>query len=443
MASTPTTHRPGPAASFHKRPLCRDKGNDPRSAELAASMIEHQRQVSHHHHAMLQCIAEFDATQAWRGDGALSMASWLTQHCGISPVQSRILVATAERMGSLPRLADALSEGAITLDVLHPVAKVATPDTDAELAEAAPDWSVKQANDLARDARGAPKPQGEADHRHRFLRFNDERCSLVAQLTKDKYALVKSALLGRAVLHNHPSASDPDVEPLECRLADALAEVCIERGRKSSPHPGGPSSPSPSPSPSSPSAHCDGDVPCEDAFPEDVSAGDDGPLFSGAPATVVVHVDLLRFMVEDDACATIEGLGPVSIDVVRRLCCDAKVSLSVEGPDGNFLDLHPLRRSPTTAQRIEIGRRDCGCRWGACGYRNVTDVHHMWEFGKGGPTVLSNLITLCAAHHSRVHELGWKMEGDANGVVSFTSPHGRTFTSRPSPSWRRSLPQRE
>jgi hypothetical protein len=56
---------------------------------------------------------------------------------------------------------------------------------------------------------------------------------------------------------------------------------------------------------------------------------------------------------------------------------------------------------------------------------------------KQGLTVLANLLTLCAAHHSRVHELGWKLDGDAQGEVRFTSPSGRVFVSNPMPTWRR------
>ena len=87
------------------------------------------------------------------------------------------------------------------------------------------------------------------------------------------------------------------------------------------------------------------------------------------------------------------------------------------------------------AQRIEIARRDGGCRFPGCGYGLITNVHHLRHWINGGPTTLSNLITLCAAHHSRVHELGWKVSGDANELVTFTSPHGRASISSPSPTW--------
>jgi hypothetical protein len=243
----------------------------------------------------------------------------------------------------------------------------------------------------------------------RFLRFDDARCSLWAQFTKDSYAVVKSALVGRATRHDHPSAGDADYEPFERRLADALVEVCTERGRSD----GG-------------------------------RAG--RPLFGGAATTIVVHADVSLFgdRVGEgrDGSASIEGLGPISTEIVRRLSCDASHTISVESADGSILDQFPWRRSPSTAQRFEIARRDNGCRFPACGYNLITNVHHLRHWINGGPTVLSNLITLCAAHDGRIHELGWKMSGDANSLVTFTSPHGRDSTSSPSPVWRRSLPMR-
>jgi hypothetical protein len=73
----------------------------------------------------------------------------------------------------------------------------------------------------------------------------------------------------------------------------------------------------------------------------------------------------------------------------------------------------------------------------------VTDVHHVIWASKQGETALSNLLTLCVGHHSRVHELGWTIDGDANGEVRFTSPTGKTLVSVPSPSWRRNLRSRK
>ena len=378
---------------------------------------------------MLEEIAEFSHSEAFRGDGALSMAAWLIEHCRISAAQARTLVTAAEKIEELPRLSDALSAGRLTLDVLAPLAAVATPETDGDLADASAHWTVRQAKELAREARGATDAEAARSFIARSVRFDDARCSLWVQLTKDAYAVVKSTLVARATRHDHPSTADADYEPLERRLADALVEVCTERGLSS----GGDES-------GKAGAGRSG------AGRSGAGRGGGRPVFGGAPATVIVHADVSLFTElgpDREGSASIEGLGPISAEIVRRLSCDAKHTISLEAPSGTILDQFPWRRSPSTAQRIEIARRDSGCRFPGCGYNLITNIHHVRHWIKGGPTVLANLITLCAAHHSRVHELGWKMSGDANALVTFTGPHGRTSTSSPSPVWRRSLPVRK
>src|SRR6202044_3295080 len=131
------------------------------------------------------------------------------------------------------------------------------------------------------------------------------------------------------------------------------------------------------------------------------------------------------------------GVGPASTEVARRLACDAKVVFSLERRDGSILDQKRVRRSPTLAQRIEIDRRDKGCRFSSCSYRDFTEVHHVVHWTLGGETNLSNLITLCGRHHHAVHELGWSMKGNADGLMTFQGPHGHQMTSLPSPTWRR------
>jgi HNH endonuclease len=425
--TTPNTAAP---PRLRTRPLSRDRGGNARSAALAASMVAHQRAISAHHHAMLGDIAEFSSSEAFRGDGALSMAAWLSDRCRVSAGQARTLVVTAEKLGGLPRLSDALSEGRLTLDVLAPLATVATAETDAELAEASVHWSVRQAKELARAARGMSDVDAARKFTGRFVHFDDARYGIWAQLAPDAYAIVKSTLVARATRHDHPSKSDADYEPFERRLADALVEVCIERGRRD----GG-------------TRHGGGGG----GGGGGKRTSDSGrPLFGGAPAHVVVHADLSWLMGRGETtdhgregAGSLEGLGPISAEIARRLSCDGTHTISLEAPDGTILDQFPWRRSPTTAQRIEVARRDGGCRFPGCGNDLITNVHHLRHWINGGPTVLSNLITLCAAHHSRVHELGWKMSGDANELVTFTGPHGRQSISSPSPVWRRSLPLRK
>jgi Domain of unknown function (DUF222) len=373
---------------------------------LAESIPAHQRAISEREGAMLREIAEFDQLEAWRGDGALSMRDWLVAHCQISRARARTLVEASKRMEGLPALSSALSAGRLTLDVFAPLAAVATAETDTELARKAVHWTPRDARQLVREMEGTTDPESAAWFRRRFVRFDDERRMLWAQLTGDAYALVKSAVLGRARRHDHPSAQDPDYVPFESRCADALLDICIAAGSRT-----GSGSGSRTPGPGTP--HGSGQT------------------------TMIVHTDLDRLLYGDGyGHASIESVGPISAEVARRLACNANVTLSFDRADGACLDQRSLARDPTEAQRIEIRRRDKGCRFPGCPCRHVTDVHHIVWASKKGTTALSNLLTLCVAHHSRVHELGWKLEGDAQGEVRFITPQGRTFVSTPSPTWR-------
>ena len=66
-------------------------------------------------------------------------------------------------------------------------------------------------------------------------------------------------------------------------------------------------------------------------------------------------------------------------------------------------------------------------------------MHHVRHWVDGGPTDLDNLVELCDQHHRCVHEMGWKISGDANVELTFQSPTGRRSASTPS----RPLLQRE
>ena len=326
--------------------------------------------------------------------------------CRVSRGRARTLVEAAAKVKDLPALSEALSDGRLTLDVFAPLASVATTASEADLAQVSEHWTPTQARQLVAEVKGSTDAEAAAHFRRRFVRFDDERCFVWAQLTGDSYALVKSAIVGRARRHDHPSANDPDYVRFESRCADALLDVCVEQGRRRQP---------------------------SRAESEPVP----GRVHGAGQTTMIVHTDLDRLLYGDGyGHASIQGVGPISAEVARRLACNADITLSFDAADGTSLDQKKLRRDPSDAQRIAIRRRDNGCRFPGCGCRNVTDVHHIVWASNQGPTVMSNLLTLCVAHHSRVHELGWRMDGDAQAEVRFTSPQGRVFVSAPAATWR-------
>jgi hypothetical protein len=408
---------------------------------LAGRIVERAARISALHREQLSDIAEFDQTESWRGDGAVSMIAWVTALCGVSTSTARQWVRSAANLESLPCLAEGLASGELSLDLVEPLAEVASPSSDAALREASTNWSVRQARELAawhrarkeaaEEAKAAAAAKAAArvdaadtdvtevdadvavggsaarEFERRTLRFNDTRRSIWVAFTKDDYAVAKSSLVGRVTTEQRERdvnsgatpASDPlGYVPYDQRLYDGLMELFQVRSRGS---------------------------------------GSGRATGSAVRPRVVVHAPLeLLVGCSDDAVAEIAGVGPVPAEVVRRLACDANVDLAVEDPEGTILNQGRARRDPTPVQRVEIDRRDKGCRFSGCSYSEFTNVHHIVHWVDGGLTDLDNLVTLCGRHHRAVHELGWTVWGDANGVLTFTGPHGRSMQSAPSPTWR-------
>jgi Domain of unknown function (DUF222)/HNH endonuclease len=325
------------------------------------------------------------------------MVAWLVQRCGVSAATAREWVTAATKLPSLPKIADALSQGKLSFDQVKPLVEVAKPETDARLAEEATHWSAKQVRELASAARNQSDERSSGFYTRRFLRFDDRRRTLTGMLPEDQYAVVKSSLVARA------SRRSKDRTPFDQRMADALVGVCRSDATGKNTE--------------------DGSAP---------GVGQAGGARRNRP-TVVVHADM-AFLAGAEGAAELDVLGPVSREVARRLACDAKVLVSADGADGRSLNLGRTRRDPSDAQRVEIRRRDKGCRFPGCTHTEFTDVHHVRHWIDGGPTDLDNLVELCDYHHRCVHEMGWKISGDANMELIFKSPTGRRSASTPSPS---------
>ena len=454
----------GDTRAIRRRPPCRNFGGDARSRELTDRITQTARRIAGEQRELLHAIAELDRSEAWRGDGAISMTAWVTSHCRVSTSTARQWVTAAAHLESLPCLGEGLASGELSLDLVSSLVEAATSETDAELRQASAQWSVRQARELAawhraQQAASAPpavrngrKPeappmpdheQGEGtspvpgtaarEFERRTLRFNDTRRTVWVAFTKDDYSIFKSAMVNRAAAEKREAdAADREAREYheyvhyDQRLYDALMHV-IDRSARFD-------------NGADPRAAATG------ADPNPLSeTGADGSQRGSSPTgrtrpRLIIHAPLELLVglapATEVGVAEIAGLGPVETEVVRRLACDAKVELSVESREGRILDQGRVRRDPTTAQRLEIARRDKGCRFPGCLFSEFTDVHHIRHWVSGGETNFDNLVTLCDRHHKAVHELGWSVVGDPNSVLSFTSPNGHVMKSVPSPTWR-------
>lgn len=121
--------------------------------------------------------------------------------------------------------------------------------------------------------------------------------------------------------------------------------------------------------------------------------------------------------------AELDPTGPIELETVRRLACDASVTRIVLGPRSEPLDVG--RRTPVipAAIRRAVVARDRHCRFPGCDRpQGWCDAHHVRHWADGGATSLANLVLLCRRHHRLTHE-GFTLEL-VDGRPSFRRPDG-------------------
>jgi Domain of unknown function (DUF222) len=346
--------------------------------------------------AGLICLlgGELGRREGWRDEGASSLENWIVERTGVSVPTARAYAEVGRRLFDLPHMASALGEGSVSFDKVRAVAPLATPESDAELADQAAELSVRQLVELARSKRRPTAASGAADHARRSLRCNDALGTINARLPNELYNEVRNALEDAAT--QVPSDGET---PYDQRMADAL--MLLVRSATTGTRPG---------------------------------KGE-------AASTVVAHVPLAALGEPGSASelfGELERGGLISAAVANELVCGSRIIVALDDEEGHTMYEGRAKRLASATQRREIWRRDRCCRFPGCTHVRFAIPHHIksWK-AEGGTTDLYNMALLCAYHHGLVHRKVWTMRGDANAELSFVGPSGRVMTSRPSPFWAR------
>jgi len=302
---------------------------------------------------------------------------------------AREWVRMADALADLPAIDAAVAEGRLSLDQLAPLTKLATSETDEELASQGQGWTAPQTRALAARA-SSPKVKdvNDAHDRRRLRWWSDEHVlHLKGQLPVDQGTLITNVLTRMA----SDSPPDPELkvyESFEARAADALVELA--------------------------SLH----------------VGDDA---DADRATVVVHVDVGVLGGDDEGVAELEHGPRIAAETARRLACDCRWQMVAEDGNGDIVRLGRTTRSTPPWLVRQLRRRDKGCRFAGCGRTRWLHAHHVDFWGMGGPTDPDNLALLCGYHHRLIHEGGWKMAMGTGGEIVFTRPNGQKLATRPPP----------
>jgi hypothetical protein len=137
---------------------------------------------------------------------------------------------------------------------------------------------------------------------------------------------------------------------------------------------------------------------------------------------VVIHVD-------EAALRGGAGMSDLPIETVKRLACDGSLITVVEDQNGTPLDVGRKQRTVSTPLKRALWSRDRGCSFPGCHRTRYLDAHHIHHWADGGDTSLANLTLLCSHHHRLLHEGGFRIRRDSDGVMYFQRADGRVIPS--------------
>jgi hypothetical protein len=333
----------------------------------------------------LEVIAALDRSDSWIEEGARDMAQWLWMTYGPSDWKARRWIAAAHAFADLPRIADALADGVLSIDKVVELTRFATSASEEHLIGWAREVSSARIRHEA-DLRRRSEPDAAANEdglRSVWWRFRDEgrRFELFADLPAAQGAIVSKAI--DRVVAQVPQMPD-EQRCLDARRADALIALSSAR-----------------------------------------LAADPDP----DRATVVVHA-----RAGEPSGSSIEGGGIADPSVVDRLLCDARVQLVREDRTGRTVGIGRTTRVVPAWLARQVRYRDKGCRFPGCGTTAFTQAHHIRFWRDGGRTDLDNPVLICSFHHKLVHEHGWWIRGDAEAELRWYRGDGTRHRAGPSPS---------
>ena len=440
---------------------------------------------------LLVLIREFDAQCGW--SGFTSCAHWLSWRTGLAPGAAREHVRVARALAHLPKVSAAMQRGAVSYSKVRAVTRVATPETEQSLLDAAQSGTAAHVEQIVRGWRRVDRAAEQTEEQRRQDRRSlrtwvDEDGMVVVQgrLTPEVGAVLRRALEAACDMAQRDVAAEADLNSEAAdvaaaeeqlapsfaqRQADAIGVVAecalaggLDRGTAGDRYQvvlhvdagalaAEPDVPAGRPEQAADEAEADRDangVPAgtyTSAEPQSAAASDGEGVPAGTPgggqqlrrssrpgpgpnaADASEPATCSQTVLDED------GGIHVSAATARRLACDAAKVEMQHGPEGEILDVGRRTRTISPALRRALASRDGHCRFPGCRNRR-TDAHHVEHWADGGETVLKNLVLLCRRHHRAVHEEGFRITLDAAGEVAFTRPDGRPFPqAAPPPAW--------
>ena len=121
-----------------------DMPEDDAIDELGDRIIKLSAHMSAAEHRLLLMIGEFDRREGWKPAGHKDCAAWLEMYTGLNRVTARERVRVARALCELPETSQAMAKGELTFSKVRGLARVATPENEAELLPLAKECTAHQ-----------------------------------------------------------------------------------------------------------------------------------------------------------------------------------------------------------------------------------------------------------------------------------------------------------
>jgi hypothetical protein len=335
-------------------------------------------------------------------DGYKSLAHWLSWRCGIALGTAHDYVRTAQRLRGRPLIAAAMERGELSYSKVRALMRLGD-DFDEELmlmyASCA---SAGQLETIVRGCSRCVSVQDGAARQFAEREFswsydNDGGVVFSGRLPAEQGALVVRAL----------EAARDDLGPPPAEIGEGERPLVAERAKSRS------------------ARRADAFVAvATSALAEHVSSSDVHQL--------VVHVDAdaLSADREGDGDCRLEDGTPLTLEVARKLACDASIVRVIER-DGKVLSVRRKTRTIPPALRRSLKIRDRGCQFPGCCQTRHTDAHHIEHWADGGETNADNLVTLCRFHHTLIHRGLFQVRNDPSAGFTFLRANGTVVPQAP------------
>ena len=315
-------------------------------------------------------LREAQSTKMWRHFGCSSLVDYMEREMGYSPRTALERLRVANAIEELPVIADAMDQGSLSFSGARELTRVVTPETQQAWVDAVEDKSARQIEEMVRGHKPGDLPSDAPDPalRTKVLRF---------EVKVSTAALERQAKKKLEQARGERLDDDAFIRALFLRVIEGAS----------------------------------------DAGPEE--RGHDGRADGRSRYQIAVTICSECNRGWHDVGGESVELSPASIECAQ---CDGQNIGSVDDEE-----IHRARQTiPPALRRKVLARARHRCAVPGCRSTNL-DVHHIVEWANGGTHELSNLITLCEAHHLALHDGSLVLEG-APPNVTFTRRSNSNFT---------------